>query len=98
MASRVPAKTGAKNRQGMGGGEVPVAAFRPGSRLKSIVNPSQGSLDALLAARKQFPCSDSSLHYDPAISNPMIVSTFLYRAIHAPSLRVCSRLRKRSQA
>jgi hypothetical protein len=60
----------------------------PDVELKSIVNPSERALDALLAARTQYPRSDSSLHYDPATRSPVIVSTFLDRTIYAPASTV----------
>jgi hypothetical protein len=60
----------------------------PDLELKSIVNPTEEALDALLAARDQYPDSNSSLHYHQATRTPMIVSTFLDRTIYAPASSV----------
>ena len=47
--------------------------------LKSIVNPSEETLDTLLAAREQDP--HASLGFEPSTRTPMITSTFLGRNI-----------------
>jgi hypothetical protein len=60
----------------------------PDLELKSIVNPSEEALDALLAARDRYPDSSSSLHFHQATRTPMIVSTFLDRNIYAPASSV----------